>query len=205
MIDRVPLLRSTSAVAAVFSVVSTAVAATLAGPHHAPLPKIVQTLNLAPVWAVAGTQDRKGMLGHPRLLSEGAENLTNCGGARKQDVKFCRVQQEEFLINYIDAFYNHITAQHNVAFLIGGDGGSTMPSYAVQINHLQACAWRVAILGSGGSQVSIADKWSAQAACGGLGQVGFASAVTRAKAIDQQISVYTTNGTQPADMSDAAP
>lgn len=204
MIDRRVLLCAASAVVGVFATITVAVGATNHG-VAAPLPKIVQTLGLAPIWAVAGPQDRKGLLAHPRLLAEGVEDLTNCLGAPKDGVRYCHVQQEEFLVDYVDAFYNHITAQQNVAFLIGGDGGTTMPSYAVQINHLQACAWRIAILGSGGSQVSIGDKWSAEAACSHVGKIAYRAAVIRAKVIDRQIATYTTNGTKPIDMGDAAP
>lgn len=205
MIDRLLFVRASCAIVGAFSTVAVAAGAPPSSAQKTHLPKIVQALGLAPVWAVAAPEDRKGLLAHPRLFAEGAENLTNCLGAPKGSVGFCRVQQEEFLVDYVDAFYNHITAQQNVAFLIGGDGGTTMPSYAVQVNHLQACAWRIAILGSGGAQVSIGDKWSAESACRGIGKIAYGAAVQRAKTIDGQIETYMNDGSKPIDMVDAAP
>jgi len=140
---------------------------------------------------------------HPKLVKEGELYLLPCRFSKTKDKKqICESNRIDFLINYVDAFYNHITAQQNVAFELGGDGGTLMPMPGILINHLQSCAWRLAILSSGGPAVDSSDLVYARGDCNQISPDLRVAAAARAKAIDREISHTISDGSSPIFTAD---
>lgn len=146
---------------------------------------------------------KKELLKHPKLVKEGELYLLPCRSLdTKDDIQICKSNRIDFLINYVDAFYNHIVAQQNVAFDLGGDGGTSMPMSGILINHLQSCAWRLAILSSGGPAVDSSDLVYARGDCSHISPDLRVAAAARAKAIDRQIAHTISDGSSPIFTSD---
>jgi hypothetical protein len=154
----------------------------------------------------AAPSDKKAILAHPKLLAEAQLYLVSCQFQTGKDaVMSCHNNQMQFVEDYIDAFYNHHTAQQNVAFDLDGEGGDTMPFPGVRVSHLQGCAWRLAIVGSGGPLVSQMDTRSIRPVCSALSHLDQMAAQRRAQEIDREISAHISNGSTPITNSDSFP
>lgn len=146
---------------------------------------------------------RDKLLKHPNLVHEATLYLTSCRlQSSKDDIDYCRYNRIRFLVEYVDAFYNHITAQENVAFDLAGDGGTSMPMPGIWPNHVQSCAWRLAILGSGGPGVGSDDETFARGDCSGLSVALRHVAEARAAAIAREIRKHLADGSSAVSMDD---
>ncbi|MDD2875742.1 MAG: hypothetical protein PHT60_00780 [Acidiphilium sp.] len=185
------------------SLLSVVLATTVAfaSPHDQKLPHDVGE------WFKQATpSDKKAILAHPKLLAEAQLYLVSCQFQTGADaVRACHNNQMQFVEDYIDAFYNHHTAQQNVAFDLDGEGGNTMPFPGVQVSHLQGCAWRLAIVGSGGPLVSQMDTTGIHDVCSPLSHLDQLAAERRAQEIDREILVHLSNGSSPITNADSFP
>jgi hypothetical protein len=148
---------------------------------------------------------------HADLVREAELYLTVCASKDPDEVQGCESNQYNFVMDYVYAFYNEHMSQSNVAYLLSGEllepvedpkaAEESLASQAGIIPHpIQGCAWRLAILGSGGPEVDDTDNDSAQEDCRKLSSVDQAAAQARANVLIKEISVHLARGDRPVDI-----
>lgn len=143
------------------------------------------------------------VLSHPHLLAESELYLGTCRFQKTKDhVRSCRSNQANFVVDYVDAFYNHISAQENLAFLFSGAQGDPTDLIGLQSNKLRGCAWALATLNSSGPLVGPVDGLDAKTDCRRLSPSILAAAKARASLLIAQIHEHVLSGTHGVTMLD---
>ncbi|MVA91601.1 hypothetical protein GOZ80_06145 [Agrobacterium vitis] len=109
----------------------------------------------------------------------GSEFLTGC--ALADDMKMCEVQQAQFIKWYPLALKRSYQGQRNVAYC-----QRTGCDSAVQVDVVNACAWRIVIMASDATLDS-SDASNYRIDCAGVGSTGFADATIIAKQLFRKI------------------
>lgn len=111
--------------------------------------------------AVRFRPDPGGRTPDERAENEARQFLIVCRGGSRDDRAICRMNQREFVWNYVSAKSGDYEDQKNVAFMLyHGTGGGIMRDL------VQACAWAAVVSGSGdvrmnGLQQRTYDEWCA--------------------------------------------
>ncbi|OYV89688.1 MAG: hypothetical protein B7Z57_11720 [Acidiphilium sp. 37-60-79] len=146
------------------------------------------------------------VLAHPHLLAEAEMYLNACRFQKGQSaLMLCHNNQSDFVVDYIDAFYNHITAQENLAYLFSGAQGDSLDLLGIAPNPIQGCAWALAIVGSGGPMVGWTDTVDAKSDCRRLSAMSRTAAEARASELVREIHIHLSSGTHGVTIIDKFP
>ncbi len=146
------------------------------------------------------------VLTHPHLLTEAELYLSTCQFQKtKGELRLCRLNQADFVVDYIDAFYNHISAQENLSFLFSGAQGSSDDLLGLRPSKIQGCAWALATINSGGPMVGAADEVDVKSDCDRLPVSSMAAANARASVLVAEIHAHIFSGTHGITVADKFP
>jgi len=153
----------------------------------------------------------KEIKAHPDLYNEAKLYLTACVSKDPDEIQGCYSNQRNFVMDYIYAFYDEHMSQQNVAYLLSGELLEPVESpkaammnritqEGIAPNPVQGCAWRLAILGSGGPQVDDTDTLSMQEDCGNLNAADQIAAKARASVLIHEIALHLARRDKPLDI-----
>lgn len=144
---------------------------------------------------------------NPDLVYEAEQHIYIC--FKSDEKQLCQLNQYRFVLDYVAAFYNDHNSQMNIEYDLSeqaagfGDTASfSAPEPGILPNPIQACAWSLAILGSGGSGVEPNDSNEVDINCANLSEDAHDAAKARATVIDKQIQAQVAKGKNPSSVVD---
>jgi hypothetical protein len=144
---------------------------------------------------------------HHDLVNDAEQHIYFC--TKKSERRDCSINQYQFILDYVAAFYNDHNSQKNVEFDFSEQASGfgytvdlSAPTPGILPNPIQSCAWSLAIMQSGGSGVEPTDSNEVDINCNGLSEDARDAATARSRVIDQEILAHIAKGDDPSAVID---